>query len=107
MCDSCEQILVDEWLGQKLDRPSFHGLHGHRDVAVAREEDGRHVLARSCHLLLQFHATQGATLALPMLKHMGSLQSWLASQQRETEMSGRQSDVVVDDGLAIRAADAK
>jgi hypothetical protein len=42
-----------------------------------------------------------------MLKHMGSLQSWLASQQRETEMSGRQSDVVVDDGLAIRAADAK
>ena len=39
--DGVEKVLIAERLGQELNRPPFHGLHGHRYVAVSRDEDDR------------------------------------------------------------------
>src|SRR5262245_57023953 len=36
-----EEILIAERFGQELDGAPFHGLHGHRYVAVSRDEDDR------------------------------------------------------------------
>src|SRR5262249_34040246 len=38
-----KEILVAEGLRQELDSAAFHGLHGHRDVAMPRDEDDRDV----------------------------------------------------------------
>src|SRR5262245_25978968 len=37
--DSIQKILLTKRLGQALDRSSLHGLHGHRNVAVPRNEN--------------------------------------------------------------------
>jgi hypothetical protein len=34
-----EQILISKWLRQKFNRPSLHGLDGHRNIAMRRDED--------------------------------------------------------------------
>src|SRR5215468_11229102 len=39
--NSIQKVLLAKWLGEEFNRASFHSLHRHRDVAVAREEDDR------------------------------------------------------------------
>ena len=51
-----QQVLIAEWLGEKLDGPSFHRLHAHRNVAVRRDEDDWQLPARGCKVALQFEA---------------------------------------------------
>ena len=41
-----EQILISEWLGQELDRTSFHRLDRHGDVRVPGDENDREVNVR-------------------------------------------------------------
>lgn len=48
------QRVIAEGLGQELDGPRFHGLNGHRHVAVTRDEDDGHVGALDGNALLQF-----------------------------------------------------
>jgi hypothetical protein len=39
--DGVQQILVTKGFRKEIDRPRFHRLHGHRDVAVGRDVDNR------------------------------------------------------------------
>src|SRR5438874_8984084 len=41
--DGAQQRVVAEWLGQEVDRPTFHGAYGRLHIAMARDEDDRHV----------------------------------------------------------------
>src|SRR5689334_23909614 len=51
--DRVEQILVAEWLGQKLDRSALHRPDGHRDVAIPGDEDDRELDVRGGELALK------------------------------------------------------
>src|SRR5262249_51990846 len=51
-----EEILIAERLGQELDGPSFHDLHGHRYVAVSRDEDDRDLPVGRIELALKTKA---------------------------------------------------
>jgi hypothetical protein len=37
--NSIQKILLAKWLGKELNRSTFHGLHRHRDVAMARNKN--------------------------------------------------------------------
>src|SRR5882672_1420069 len=53
-----EQLLLAERLRQELDRAGLHRPHRHGDVAVAGEEDDRHLGVRLDELALQIQPTQ-------------------------------------------------
>src|SRR5205814_877427 len=48
-----QQVLVTKGLGQKLDRAGFHGLHGHRNIAVTGDEDDGNAQAGVSQLALK------------------------------------------------------
>src|ERR1700733_10506 len=56
--DSGQQHLVAEWFCQELLRPGFHGSDRHRDIAVARDENDRHLSPFGSHLLLQVKSVE-------------------------------------------------
>ena len=51
--DSAHQDVIIEWLCQEFDSPRLHGLDRHRHIAVARDEDDRHVRPFAGDALLQ------------------------------------------------------
>ena len=53
-----KQHVIVEWLRQELDRSRLHGLDRHRHVAVARDEDDRHVNPIGGDALLQFETIE-------------------------------------------------
>src|SRR5437868_1992123 len=48
-----QQVLIAEWLGQKLDRSSLYRLNRHRDVAVSGNKDDRNMNVRGRQLSLK------------------------------------------------------
>ena len=56
--DGAQQHVVAEWLRQELDRSRLHGLDRHRHVAVARDEDDRHVSPIDGDALLQVETVE-------------------------------------------------
>ena len=56
--DGVQQILVTEGFGQKVDCALFHGLDGHRDIAMRRNEDYGDLPLRADQLALQVKPTQ-------------------------------------------------
>ena len=53
-----EQVLVAERFGEELHRPGLQGLHRHRDVAIARDEDNWQVELGGGQLALEVQAAQ-------------------------------------------------
>ena len=45
--DGIEQVLLTIRLGEEFDRACLHGLHAHRDIAMAGEEDDRNIGMRA------------------------------------------------------------
>src|SRR5215475_14024957 len=41
--NSIQKVLLAKWLGEEFNGASFHGLHRHRDVTVAREKNDRNI----------------------------------------------------------------
>ena len=56
--DGVQQHLVAEWLRQELDGSRLHGLDRHRHVAVAGDEDDRHVDPVGGDALLQIETVE-------------------------------------------------
>ena len=46
LSDDVDEMLVLKRLRKKVHSPRLHGTHGHRDVAMTRDEDDRQVDAR-------------------------------------------------------------
>jgi hypothetical protein len=57
-----EEILLLDWLGQKLNRARFHCLHGGWDVAMACEKDDWDVQPQLRHSLLEMKPAQSREL---------------------------------------------
>src|SRR5208282_2215965 len=51
--DGVEKVLVPERLQEELYRAALHRLHGHRDVAVSRDEDDRELFVGRGQLALK------------------------------------------------------
>src|ERR1700692_1006437 len=51
--DSVKQILITEWLCEKLHGAAFHRLHGHRHIGMRSNEDDRHLPVRSSKVALK------------------------------------------------------
>ena len=56
--DRSQRYIVSEWLGQELHRAALHRTYGHRHVAMAGDEDDRHVDAIAGDALLQFETIE-------------------------------------------------
>src|SRR5580704_6180592 len=56
--DGAQQHVVPEWLRQELDSSCLHGLDRRRHVAVARDEDNRHVKPIDSDALLQIETIE-------------------------------------------------
>src|SRR3982751_2358185 len=56
--DGFEQRVVAYRLGQEFHRSRFHGLHGHRYVSIARNEDDGHVIPVALDSLLDVHSAE-------------------------------------------------
>jgi len=56
LADGHEQIFTVNWFWQEFKGTGFHGTHGHRDVAVARDEDHRQVATFRGKLVLKLEA---------------------------------------------------
>jgi hypothetical protein len=56
--DGAQQHVVAEWLRQELDSSRLHGLDRHRNVAVTRDEDDRHVHPIDSDALLQIETIE-------------------------------------------------
>ena len=69
LLNGVEQLLVAEGLGQKLHGPGFHRLHGHRDIAVAGDEDNGHGHVARRQPLLQL---QPAEARQPHIEHQAA-----------------------------------
>src|SRR4051812_40112060 len=54
LLDCADERVAGQRLRQKLDSSSFHGLHRHRYITVARYENDRHIEPVSRDALLQF-----------------------------------------------------
>ena len=54
--DRIEQVLITERLGEELYGPALHRLHGHRNVAVRRDEDDWQLPVRGGELALKLEA---------------------------------------------------
>src|SRR5690606_15130353 len=50
--------LVANWLGEEVDGTGLHGLHGHGNVAMAREEDHWFSIPAPGQLLLQVQSAR-------------------------------------------------
>src|SRR5687768_730975 len=57
-----EEILLIDWLGQKLNRPRFHCLHGGWDIAMACEKDDWDVQPEFRHTLLEMEPAESGEL---------------------------------------------
>src|ERR1700726_4883221 len=53
-----QEVLVAEWLGQKLDGARFHGSYNHWDIAMGRNEDDGNRLPRTDQFALQIQPAQ-------------------------------------------------
>jgi hypothetical protein len=53
-----KQHVIIEWLRQEFDSPRLHGLDRHGHVAVARDEDDRHVRPFDGDALLQIETIE-------------------------------------------------
>jgi len=51
-----EQILIAEWLGQKLDCAGFHRADAHWDVAVPGDENNRDISVFTGKLALELQS---------------------------------------------------
>jgi hypothetical protein len=56
--DGAQQRILTEWLRQEFDSPRLHGLNRHGHVAVASDEDDRHVSPFDSDALLQFETVE-------------------------------------------------
>jgi hypothetical protein len=56
--DGAQQHVIAEWLRQELESSPLHGLDRHRHVAVARDEDNRHVNPIGGDALLQIETIE-------------------------------------------------
>src|ERR1700689_157599 len=56
--DGGQQNFVAKWFRQKLDGSALHGPDGHWHIAVARDEDDRHVSSIGGQAFLQIETIQ-------------------------------------------------
>src|SRR5260370_25514220 len=55
--DSVKQVLITEWLCEKLYGAAFHRLHGHRHIGMRSNEDDQHFPVRSSQVALKLKTT--------------------------------------------------
>src|ERR1700682_1527537 len=53
LMDRIQQVLIAEWLGEKLYRTGFHGLHTHGNISMTGDKDDRNLEAGVSQLALK------------------------------------------------------
>src|SRR5258706_3375519 len=56
--NSAKQHIVAKWFGQEFDSPGLHRPHGHWYVAVACDEDDRHLASLYGDAILQIQTVE-------------------------------------------------
>jgi hypothetical protein len=108
--DGVEKLLIPEGLGQELDGAPLHRLHGHGDVAVARDEDDREFLVRRGELALEIQAAlprqshvedqAGGAVSRTRLEEIGNSREQRglqANRSQQTSNRGSKIRIIVDD----------
>ena len=108
--DSVKEVLIAEWLGEKLDGTALHRLDRHRHVGVRCDKDDRELPVRRGQLALKLetalprqshveHQAAGAVrrISLEKIGNRRKLPGLQADRPQETRNRVAKLGIVIDD----------